>query len=121
MATKEQTYEHLTELVSKCKFRDWNIVIDKDKKSGERPYVQIQFEEIDRFTGNSELQMCRKWYLSYHMTDSEVIRTVHKAIHTAMDHEVDEAFQYDGVRLFNPHHDLVFLTEFAKKRRIDIR
>jgi hypothetical protein len=121
MATIEHTFEHIQKLVSKCKFKDWTIALERDKKGGERPYIQIQFDEVDRFTGKPERQMCRKWYLSFHMTDSEVIRTVHKAIRAAMEHEVDEAFEFDGARIFNPHHDLVFLAEFAKKRRIDIR
>jgi hypothetical protein len=114
-----QTFESINELVTKCKFKTWDIVLEKDKTSGERPYIQVQFDELDRFTGNFERQMCRKWYLSYHMTDSEVIRTAHKAVRAAMEHEVDEAFEYDGARIFNPHMDLKLLAKAAKK--VDLR
>jgi hypothetical protein len=113
------TYETLVELVGKCKFKDWNITIDKDKISGNRPYLQVKFIDIDHITGLEEMQHCRKWYLSYNMVESEVVRTAHKAVRTAMEHEVDEAFTYDGTRIFNPHMDLLLLAKAAK--HIDIR
>lgn len=116
-----QTYDSIKAIVDEIEYNDWDIVLEKDKVSGDRPYLQIQFMDIDHFTGEPAKQLCRKWYLSYHMTDSEVVRTAYKAVKTALEHERDETFKYKGVPLFNPHHDLNFLVEFAKKKRIDIR
>lgn len=55
------------------------------------------------------------------MVDAEIVRTVHKAVRAAMEHEVDEQFKYDGAVLFHPHHDLDALVAFAKKKKISVR
>jgi hypothetical protein len=114
-----QTLESLRAIAAKLKYKDW--IFRVDDKTGETPFLQIQFWDKDLRTGNLELQNCRKWQLSYHMVPCEIVRTARKALHTAMEHEVDEQFSYDGEILFHPHHDLDAMVDFAKKRRISVR
>lgn len=114
-----QTLESIKIIVSKIKYKDWIFHIDD--KTGETPFLQIRFYDKDFYTGKLEIQHCRKWLLSYHMVDVEIVRTAHKAVRTAMEHEVDEQFTYDGAVLFHPHHDLEAMTAFAKKKKISVR
>ncbi|HET8687143.1 MAG TPA: hypothetical protein VFM18_10855 [Methanosarcina sp.] len=114
-----QTRESLADLLSKCSFKDWNIALRFDE---ERPYVQIQFKGKDNFGTEEEMQYGRKWMLSYHMCNTEVVRTVKKAIDAAMQHEVDEAFKYRGRSIFNPHRNVDSLWETAgSENSVDIR
>lgn len=109
----------LQSLVDDCKFKDWNIVLRFDH---DRPYVQIQFKGTDNFGSEEEMQYGRKWMLSYHMCDTEVVRTVKKAIDAAMQHEVDENFKYMGRTIFNPHRSIVALWQAAgAENGVDLR
>lgn len=53
----------------------------------------------------------RKWYLSPHMTDSEIVSTAFKAFLTAEEHECRERFRYKGQRIFGPHMDVDTLAD----------
>lgn len=107
-----QTLHSVTEIVSKISFKDWKFLVKDDG----RIFIQILFEDIDRISGEVTLQRCRKWYLSPHMVNSEIVRTAFKAVMAAMEHEVEEEFKYKGARIFNPHMDLDNLVDFAKKK-----
>lgn len=56
----------------------------------------------------------RKWRLSPHMTDMEVVQTALKAILTAQEHEAREQFKVDGVAVCGPHLDLASLIGFLQ-------
>lgn len=71
-------------------------------------YVQV------RFTASGEPWSGRKWYLSAHATDAEVVQTALKAVLTAVEHEAREAFTYQGVALFQPHCSLEELVQAAR-------
>lgn len=45
----------------------------------------------------------RKWWLSRHMTLSEVVRTAFMALQAYEEHELREAFRFDGALVFGPH------------------
>lgn len=47
----------------------------------------------------------RKWYLSDHMTEDEIVKTCFAAFKAAVEHEVMEGFLFEGQRVFNPHAD----------------
>lgn len=111
-----QTLDTIKEIVSNCQFNDWTLYVGFDG----RAYVQVLFMDKDRITGKEELQRCRKWYLSYHMTNSEVIRTTFMAVEAAMLHEVQEAFKYKGQRIFNPHMDYEALAEVMQRKEIGV-
>lgn len=113
-----QTLANIQAIVSEIQFKDWKLNVRE--YSDKVPYLQVTFMDKDRITGAEELQRCRKWVLSYHMVDSEIIRTAYKAIETAMIHEVQEEFRYKGVRLFNPHLDLNDLVAVIKEHSVGI-
>jgi len=56
----------------------------------------------------------RKWRLSAHMTDMEVVATAFKAVLTALEHEARELFQVDGVALMDSHRDLERTIAFMR-------
>ena len=58
----------------------------------------------------------RKWRLSPHMTDSEIVGTALKAVLTAEEHEARENFLYRGRPIFGPHLDVDQLWELAGRQ-----
>lgn len=105
-----QTKESLERLICACAFRDWSIRLRWDE---DRPYVQIFFMERDEFSGEVSEQACRKWFLSLHMCDTEVVDTVYASVERAMLHEVREQFKFMGKRIYNPHRNVYKLVEAA--------
>lgn len=66
-------------------------------------------------TGDPAPWKSRKWLLSEHMTDGEVVFTVLKAILTAQEHETRELFKFDGVAVGNSHVNIHRLVEVLKE------
>lgn len=98
-------------IVKQVAYRDWKFVVRTDDN---RPYLQIEFMAADSHNpdGPVELQKSRKWWLSHHMCENEIVRTCYKALKTAVEHEVDENFTYMCEKIFNPHmnyRNLAFL------------
>ena len=61
-------------------------------------------------------QRGRKWRLSAHMTDSEVVQTAFAAVLAWEEHEAREAFHFRDIPVFSPHfciEDLVALARYA--------
>lgn len=54
-------------------------------------------------SGEIEYQKGRKFYISPHMTDQEIFRTMYLAIKLFEEHEINENFKVDGERFLNPH------------------
>lgn len=54
----------------------------------------------------------RKWRLSRHMTDMEVVGTAFLAILQALQHEARELFKVDGVAVMDSHRDLDLTLAF---------
>jgi hypothetical protein len=84
---------------------------DIGQHSGGSPYLMVRFWAKNAETGAEEAQAGRKFLLSEHMTDSEIIQTAFLAIKTAEEHETREAFKLDGVAVFGPHFDLASLIQ----------
>jgi len=97
-----QTLENIKKLVSGVSFNDWNYLVRMDDL---RPYLQIKFMAPDNMSETTELfeQNCRKWMLSYHMTDDEIISTAMAATLMAVEHETREQFMWEGQPVFRPH------------------
>lgn len=53
----------------------------------------------------------RKWLLSEHMTDGEIVQTAFMATLAAVEHEVRELFLYRGLAVLDPHYDIEKLVE----------
>lgn len=95
-------------------YKDWRFLA---AERGGEMYLQIGWDD----PGEGP-QTSRKWFLSRHMTKSEVVTTALKAVLTAEEHEARERFRYDGVRIFGPHISvdaLVGLARYAKN--LDLR
>lgn len=113
-----QTIESIKSIVSDISFNDWMFRVGEN--SDGTPFIQVLFKDTDRISGSVEIQRCRKWQLSYHMVNSEVVRTAFKAVEAAMLHEVQEAFKYKGARVFNPHADLDQLADAMNSKVVGV-
>jgi hypothetical protein len=107
---RESRIDEIRALVSEVSYLDWDIMVRMD---GERPYLQVRGNgpcpetgEIDEWTG-------RKWFLSPHMCNNEIIRTAYKAIEAAVLHEMNEHFTYRSVAIFNPHMNYDKIVDMA--------
>lgn len=70
-----------------------------------RVFIQIIFNAPCTKDGEVKEWHGRKWYLSEHMTDDEIVKTTYSAFKACVEHEVMESFKVDGIILFNPHLD----------------
>lgn len=114
-----KTFDEIETLLGKVKYKEgwWlNIQLDYDFVDQDmqcRPYLQWVFWGPCATTGKTEEQRCRKWFLSYHMTDGELVQTAFGAALQAEDHECREFFLFDGHRVMNPHLSLDALVSRA--------
>lgn len=78
-----------------------------------RCFLQVRAMLADNTVpgANASLQHGRKWFLSPHMTKSEVVLTALKAVLTFEEHETRERFLYRGRAIFDPHYDVDLLWE----------
>lgn len=91
--------------------------MDVDFKFDSRGYFYAQIVDLDgvcNVTGAAMPWGGRKWLLSMHKTDSEIVQTVFKALMTAVEHEVREQFLYKEVPVLDPHLDIEKLVELRK-------
>lgn len=89
-----------SQILGAIAYKNWRLNTGVDNG---RTYMQWVFRGVCAKTGQLELQHCRKWYLSPHMTESELVQTAFAAALAAEEHECREFFQYKGFRPFNPH------------------
>jgi hypothetical protein len=98
--------EHIRSLVSECSAEDLRIQVCQDGGEGGRQYLQVS---DGKWTG-------RKWMLSLHMTDGEVVQTAMAAVLAWHEHEARESFKFRGKAIFNPHLSLDALCERAEQK-----
>lgn len=60
----------------------------------------------------------RKWLISQHMTDGEIVQTAWLAFQVASEHEAREQFTYQGQAIFDPHHDVHKLAWFRAQPNV---
>ena len=115
-----QTLESIKTLIKGIKFNDWDFIVNTTK---EVPYVQIKFWAPGSFAGSDklELQSCRKWILSYHMCDEEIVSTAFKAMLAAIEHEAREQFLWEGQAIYRPHLDIRTLHDISSRNLVDTR
>lgn len=97
-AFKTRLRKLLTQITYKT---NWYVVVVNDKAG---IYLQLQLQ-VSNSSGDCSLHG-RKWRLSDHMTDSEIIQTAFKAFLTFEEHECREMFEFQGAKVFGPHHDV---------------
>ncbi len=95
-------------ILAQCEFNNWTISTGAD---GTRQYLQVTFIAPCNVTGDRKHHSGRKWFLSPHMTRSEVVSTAFMAVKAAVEHETREQFLYRGQAVFGPHWDLDWLAE----------
>lgn len=101
-------------IVERITYRsDTTVSVERDASERARPYIQVS-----RNGWNG-----RKWYLSEHMTESEVVMTALKACLTFEEHEAREAFRYRGAAVAGPHLNVVDLVELIRSGQLrnDVR
>lgn len=97
-------------------FPNWGI--NHNRHEG---YIQIVAVDKCSQTGKPYMWKGRKWRLSSHMTDSEVVQTIFLAYQTAMEHDLREFFKWKGEAIFRPHFDIRVLHELSAHRAIEVR
>lgn len=109
-------------LVARLEYKDWRIHVRTDAGADGTPpsraYLQVRFMAACHRTGAREIRHGRKWMLSPHMTDSEVVQTAFKACLAAEEHECREAFKYRGQPVFGPHLDVDWLADTMRERDV---
>lgn len=112
-----RTFEEIKEVIGNITYKKgwrFNLYVDEN-----RPVLQVIFDGEDSVTGAVEIQKCRKWFLSYHMCNNEIIRTAHKAIMAAEEHETNEFFQYKNVRVMNPHFSYDEIAQLVIEHKLN--
>ena len=100
----------LTKWVAEVSYREWKFVVRQDRDNiGGDPYLQLE----------THLWKSRKWKLSPWMVKSEVINTCFKAVMTAEEHEIREAFNYRGVPIYGPHYNVDALVAARRSSNVD--
>ena len=111
------------EVLEDVKFRDWHFAVIQ---RGAHSYLQIKFLAPDSGISHIEdatqavdiWQHGRKWLLSRHMTDGEVVQTAFKAIMAALEHEAREEFKYKDMAIFGPHYDIEALVDLCRQGKV---
>jgi hypothetical protein len=92
-------------------YKNWILVLVND--SGHY-YLQWCFDAPCAITDEKQRWSGRKWQLSPHMVEGELVQTAFAAALQAEEHECREAFKYGEVAPFNPHIDFDRLLSAAK-------
>lgn len=94
---------NFSDVLGRISFPGFTFIL---KSYAHRPTLQIECKGACNVTGADITWTSRKWQLSWHMTDGEVVQTAFKAVLTALEHEAREQFTYRGVTVFDPHYDI---------------
>lgn len=114
---KQRVQQLLSRVKLKCLDKEFNILIKYDDKYttqdsffsddtifyNGRVYIQLEYNSSCNKDTEQDYWKGRKWYLSEHMTDDEIIKTCYAAFEACVKHEIMEGFKVDGKMLFNPH------------------
>lgn len=103
-----QSYNSIIKILSKIEYKNWRFYVEDRHDC---MTLQIVFNDTCVLSGREVTQYCRKWFISKHMTDNEVIRTAFMAVEKAEFHELCEKFKYKGVSINNPHINLEKIAE----------
>lgn len=107
-----KTLDELGVLIARCQYPGFEF---KLSVQGGEPWVQIVCPEgVDTVTGAPVAWKGRKWKLSYHMTDTEVVQTLWAAVQRALLHEASELFKFDQVALFDRHISVHRMVEMIR-------
>lgn len=101
--------KRLRDVVATLSYKAWSFVVEKDGIGLWN--LKLVFTSPHSVTLEPTLWSSRKWRLSMHMTDDEIVLTALKAVLTAEEHEARERFCYRGRPIFGPHISIERLWE----------
>lgn len=107
-----KSFEEVTEILNEITYKDWTFRLVEETASG-GSLLSVSFKDEDGCVWNG-----RKWYISRHMTKSEIVQTALKAVLTAEEHEAREKFLYKNTAIFGPHLDVETLLMIADKTEV---
>lgn len=113
--------QDMREILAEIRYKNW--VFHLGTESNGRKWLQVRFRAANSYTGLEEWQYWRKWFLSEHMTKSEIVGTAFKAVLSAEEHECRESFKYKNQPIFGPHIDVDVLANIYedKEKILDSR
>jgi hypothetical protein len=114
----KKTLEEVRAIIDSIEFVDRKFRVEP---LGGGFFLQVQYMEADINTGVMAQQNARKWYVSAHSTETEVVETAFKACRVSMDHVLKEHFTYKGRRVYSPHFDIKARLELCDAKRFDGR
>lgn len=116
-----QTMSSIADLISRTSIREcWRepIEIYLGSFDHDHPYLQVKCPGgWNNVTGKAMGWSGRKWVVSIHATDQEVVGTIWMAVKAAVEHEMRELFLFDRVAIFDPHHPLEAMLRMGKEAR----
>lgn len=103
-----KTLADIREIVARCAYPGFEFKVDADGDIEQLyPWCQIVCHEgVDTTTGQPASWTGRKWKLSFHMTDTEIVHSVWAAVQRALLHEAAELFKFDEAAIFDRHIDV---------------
>jgi len=114
---KKQQLQRVWNLINRIEAEVMGVPItleaDFDKIFGKRIFLRTVYQAPCTKTGTQQKWSGRKWYLSEHMLDDEIIKTSYAAVEACVKHEMMEGFKVDGKILFNPHINFEKLLELS--------
>lgn len=116
--TKEEIIYLLQAVTAKCLNAEFRLRVESDVKNPDgRLFLQWAYDCVDSHNKNAtkpEEWRGRKWYLSEHMTEDEIVKTAYLAFEIAVRHEVLEGFRFNDALVFNPHTPYTSLLKASK-------
>lgn len=79
--------------------------------------VATTFQRPDTSTGKVARGEGRQWFIRRGESVSGVVKTAWAACKMILEHELHEAFRFDGKRVFDPHVSVEALTSIARKEQ----
>jgi len=97
----------LGQLIGQMTFpHGWSMCMPEWQDENHALLQIVAYNGVDNVTGEPYQWKGRKWVITTHMTDGEIIQTIFKAILTAAEHELRETFLVAGRPILDPHYDL---------------
>lgn len=113
---KDKQLERVRQIASKISYQHYRLRVERDNKNANgRIFIQWIYDEECVITGEMKEWHCRKWYLSDHMLESEIVKTAFAGAIASAEHQCREKFRYQDVRIFNPHISLEAMMEMATR------
>lgn len=98
------------------------VVRDGNDRSTQAAMTQVAyrlrttFRRPDRDTGEAAIGYGRWWEVPKDTTVSGVVKTAFAAAKMILEHELMESFKWNGVRVFDPHNNVLDLAQINQRK-----